>query len=154
MEWLGISLVVQWLRLLNATAGGLGLIPGEGTRSHMLQLGVRMLLLKISHASAKWSCMLPWRSHMMQLRPGYSRDKYFFKRAMACWKGLLRHWGPCLYRAKGDLPLVPNPPSHSLCLYHVTSLYFSGTVFISLSLSFTSFPLFSLLLNLKEHWIY
>ena len=43
MEWLGISLVVQWLRLLNATAGGLGLIPGEGTRSHMLQLGVRIL---------------------------------------------------------------------------------------------------------------
>ena len=29
------SLVVQWLRAPNA--GGLGLIPGQGTRSHMMQ---------------------------------------------------------------------------------------------------------------------
>ena len=32
------SLVVQWLRLLALTARGLGSIPGQGTRSHMLQL--------------------------------------------------------------------------------------------------------------------
>ena len=36
-KW-GTSLVVQWLRLHAANAGGLGLIPGQGTRSHMLQL--------------------------------------------------------------------------------------------------------------------
>jgi len=36
-KW-GTSLVVQWLRLHTANAGGLGLIPGQGTRSHMLQL--------------------------------------------------------------------------------------------------------------------
>ena len=32
-----ISLVVQWLRLHPPKAGGLGSIPGQGTRSHMLQ---------------------------------------------------------------------------------------------------------------------
>ena len=32
----GTSLVVQWLRLCVPKAGGLGLFPGQGTRSHML----------------------------------------------------------------------------------------------------------------------
>ena len=32
---LGTSLVVQWLRLHTPSAGGRGLIPGRGTRSHM-----------------------------------------------------------------------------------------------------------------------
>ena len=32
------SLVVQWLRLHAPNAGPLGSIPGQGTRSHMLQL--------------------------------------------------------------------------------------------------------------------
>ena len=35
MEILGTSLVVQWVRLRAPNAGGLGLIPGQGTRSHM-----------------------------------------------------------------------------------------------------------------------
>ena len=30
--------MVQWLRLCVHNLGGLGLIPGQGTRSHMLQL--------------------------------------------------------------------------------------------------------------------
>ena len=30
--------MVQWLRLRTPNAGGLGLIPGQGTRSPMLQL--------------------------------------------------------------------------------------------------------------------
>ena len=34
----GISLVVQWLRLHTPNEEGLGLIPVQGTRSHMLQL--------------------------------------------------------------------------------------------------------------------
>ncbi|TEA36862.1 hypothetical protein DBR06_SOUSAS44310005, partial [Sousa chinensis] len=29
------SLVVQWIRLHAPNAGGTGLIPGQGTRSHM-----------------------------------------------------------------------------------------------------------------------
>ena len=32
---LGTSLMVQWLRLHAPNAGGLGSIPGPGTRSHM-----------------------------------------------------------------------------------------------------------------------
>ena len=32
------SLVVQWLRLCAPNAGGLGSIPGQENRSHMLQL--------------------------------------------------------------------------------------------------------------------
>ena len=38
----GTSLVVQWLRLHAPNAGDLGLIPGQGTRSHMLELRVCM----------------------------------------------------------------------------------------------------------------
>ena len=36
-------LVVQWLRHHTLNAGGLGSIPGQGTRFHMLQLTVHML---------------------------------------------------------------------------------------------------------------
>ena len=42
----GTSLVVQWLSLHAPNAGGLGLIPSQGTRSHMPQLRVRMPQLK------------------------------------------------------------------------------------------------------------
>ena len=42
----GASLVVQWLRLHVPNTGGLGLTPGQGTRSHMPELN-------ISHASTK-----------------------------------------------------------------------------------------------------
>ena len=35
---IGTSLVVQWLRLHTPKAGSLGLMPGHGTRPHMLQL--------------------------------------------------------------------------------------------------------------------
>ena len=42
----GTSLVVQWLRLQAPNAGGLGLIPGQGTRSHMPQLRVHMPQLR------------------------------------------------------------------------------------------------------------
>ena len=34
----GTSLVVQWLRLHTLSAGGQGLIPGQGTRSHVPQV--------------------------------------------------------------------------------------------------------------------
>ena len=53
--------MVQWLRLRAPNAGSLGSIPGQGTRSHMLQLRICMLRLKIPHA----------------LRPGVA--KYFLK---------------------------------------------------------------------------
>ena len=48
----GISLVVQWLRLCAPNAGGPGSIPGQGTRSHVLQL-------KIPHSATKtWSSQI------------------------------------------------------------------------------------------------
>ena len=37
---MGASLVVQWLRLQAASAGGTGMVPGWGTKiSHAVQLG-------------------------------------------------------------------------------------------------------------------
>ena len=39
----GTFLVAQWIRLCVLNAGGLGLIPGQGTRSHKPQLRVCML---------------------------------------------------------------------------------------------------------------
>ena len=50
---LGTSLVVQWIRLHAPNAGGLGSIPGWGTRSRMPQLRVCMLLLKIPPAATE-----------------------------------------------------------------------------------------------------
>ena len=45
-------IVARWLRLCVPSTGGLGLIPGLGTRSHMVQR-------KILHAATKtWSSQL------------------------------------------------------------------------------------------------
>ena len=49
LDW--TSLVAQWLRLHAPSAGGLGSIPGRGTRSHKPQLRVWLLQLKIPHAA-------------------------------------------------------------------------------------------------------
>ena len=43
--------MVQWVRLRTPNAGGLDLIPGQGTRSCMPQLRARMPQLKIPHAA-------------------------------------------------------------------------------------------------------
>ena len=45
--------MVQWLRFHASNVGGPGAIPGPGTRSHMLQLRVRMPQVKIPHATSK-----------------------------------------------------------------------------------------------------
>ena len=34
------SLVVQWLKVHTPNAGGLGSIPDQGTRSHLVQLNI------------------------------------------------------------------------------------------------------------------
>ena len=57
----GISLIVQWLRHYAPNAGGLGLIPGQGTRSHVQQL-------KILHAATE-TC-----------RRQINKNKYIFKK--------------------------------------------------------------------------
>ena len=50
---IGTGLVVQWLRFCTPNTGGLGLIPGQGTRSHMPQLRVLMLQLKTKTKTKK-----------------------------------------------------------------------------------------------------
>ena len=70
---LGTFLVVQWLRLCVSKAGSLGLILGQGTRSHMLQLSLP--------ATSKRSCM-PQQiqdNHMPQLRPGTATINKYLK---------------------------------------------------------------------------
>ena len=42
IEWLGTSLVVQWLKLCTPNAGSPGLISGQETRSQIPQLRVLM----------------------------------------------------------------------------------------------------------------
>ena len=59
----GISLVVQWLRFYTLNAGDPGLIPGQETRSHMPQLRVCTLQLKILQSAMKIE------AHMLQPRP-------------------------------------------------------------------------------------
>ena len=51
---MGTSLVAQWLRLCAPGAGGMGLIPGQGTRSHMPQLRVYMFQVIRSHMLHLW----------------------------------------------------------------------------------------------------
>ena len=63
-----ISLVVLWLRLHTPSAGGLGSIPGQGTRSPMLQLRVRIPQLKDPSC---WNTNQ--RSCMPQLRSGSAK---------------------------------------------------------------------------------
>ena len=48
--------VVQWLRLCALSAEHPGSIPGQETRSHILQLRVCMPQLKIQHATTKIPC--------------------------------------------------------------------------------------------------
>ena len=54
--WPGTALVAQWIRLCAPNAGGLGLIPGQRTRSYLLQLRAPMPQLKIPHASTMTLC--------------------------------------------------------------------------------------------------
>ena len=46
-------LVIQWLRCWNPNSGGLSLIPSWGTRSHLLQLRLCILQLKILCGTVK-----------------------------------------------------------------------------------------------------
>ena len=66
--WLGASLVVQWLILLTPNAGSPGSIPGQRTRSHMLQLKVFILQLKFHmwQQRLKISCaqIKTWRNQI------------------------------------------------------------------------------------------
>ena len=63
----GTSLVVQWLRLHAPNAGGLGSIPGQGTRSHMLQLG--------THTTSKRSLSTMTNSRHAAMKTQYGLNK-------------------------------------------------------------------------------
>ena len=43
----GTSLVIHCLRICAPNAGGPGSIPGQGTRSHMLQLKIPHVVVKV-----------------------------------------------------------------------------------------------------------
>ena len=84
---LGTSLVVQWLRLCIHNAGGPGSSPGQGNRSHMLQLKNPVC------------CNEDWRSHMLQLRPGAAKKKemsslseWVHRAWLGQWKGKGLEW--------------------------------------------------------------
>ena len=66
------SLVVQWLRLCTPNAGGLGSIPGQGTRSHMAQL-------KTLHAHQRLKIMFvttnAWHSQINKLKKKKEKTK-------------------------------------------------------------------------------
>ena len=55
---------VQWLRLCSPSAGGPGLIPGQGTRSHMLKLRVELLC----HIGDRRSQVLQLRSDISSVQ--------------------------------------------------------------------------------------
>ena len=53
MQGGGTSLVVQWLRIHNPNAGGLGSIPGQGIKAHIPRLKRSNQQLKILCASTE-----------------------------------------------------------------------------------------------------
>ena len=74
MPPLRTSLVAQWLRLHTPNAGGLGLIPGQGTRSCMLKLRVGMSHLKIPHVARK-SLSVTTKTNAMQSKKKKERKE-------------------------------------------------------------------------------
>ena len=66
--------MVLGLRLHAPNTGDMGSIPGQGTRSHMLQLRVCMLQLNILHAAMKIGD--PTCHNQDPAQP----NKYFFKK--------------------------------------------------------------------------
>ena len=67
---MGISLVVQWLRLSSLNAGSTGLIPGQGTRSHMLQWRSKILCAATKTLSSQINKYPPNpKTHIQHLFP-------------------------------------------------------------------------------------
>ena len=97
--------MVQWLRLWAPNAGGPGWIPGQGTRSHMLQL-------KFVHAATNSQC-------------SQIKNKYIFFKKVALWQRTLDFPGAqwlricCQCRGHGFYPwsgMIPHAEGQlSLC---------------------------------------
>ena len=62
-NYLGTSLVVQWLRLWAPIAGGPDSIPDQGARSHMLQLRPRAAKKKKNYL--QWSSLVMVESELL-----------------------------------------------------------------------------------------
>ena len=77
----GTSLMVQWLRLQAPNAGGLGSIPGQGTRSHMLQRKIPRVQQRQLEISTKISTATKTRCNL-------SKEKRKERTALqrAAWK--------------------------------------------------------------------
>ena len=99
------SLVVQCLRLHAPNARGPGLIPGQGTRPHMLQLRVRMWQLRIL-------CDPPHCTRQALLSMGFSRQEY---------------WSELSCPSPGDLSDAGIKP------VSLTSPSFAGRLFITIA---------------------
>jgi len=74
-------MVIQWLGLCAPDAGSLGLIPGQGARSHMPQLRVDMLQLRLG--IAKFKKRSPLDSHMTLFLIS-SRTKLYHVASLSC----------------------------------------------------------------------
>ena len=106
-ETLGISLVVQWLRLYTLNAGSPGSIPSQGTRSYMLQLRVCMpqRRLKILHATTKTQC----NQINKQIKIFKTKQKK-----------------PCTYQQSLSKSLqLPNLQATNLFFLYTSSIYFN-----------------------------
>ena len=68
---------VQWRRTHVPNAGGLGLIPGWGTRSHIPQLNVRMSLVKLLATTKTQRSQINIFLKVYQVRKGCSYDIIF-----------------------------------------------------------------------------
>ena len=89
----GTSFVVWWLRFHISMQGGSGLIPGQGTRSLMLQLKILHAARKIPHtarkilhAATKTQCSQIKKKKKIQLLPGALRTLALEPRFYAVWE--------------------------------------------------------------------
>ena len=87
IELFGDFLVVYWLKFYASKAGGLGSISGQGTRSHMPQLRVNMLQVKIPHAAAKTQCSQINKYTLKNIKTG------LWWRHSPAFKELIVEWG-------------------------------------------------------------
>ena len=64
MQFIGTSLVVQWLSLHAARAGIVGLIPGWGTKiPHAMQHGQKIFFLTFFNLKVIYYCMVRPMTH-------------------------------------------------------------------------------------------
>lgn len=67
----GTSLVVQGLRIQVPSAGGLGLIRGQETRSHMLELGPGTAKIKIIVKKKKKTHICLFSASQLHFQPAF-----------------------------------------------------------------------------------